>query len=77
MKILTRKKELEIISYIQQLKRQNGKLLKENAALKNDVSMLKSMLLNGFVSDVDFPNTHEGSKTNKGNIDINDIFSNY
>ena len=28
------------------------------------------------VSDIDFPNTEEGSKTDFGGIDINDIFNN-
>ena len=28
------------------------------------------------VTDIDFPNTNEGSKTDFGGIDINDIFNN-
>ena len=75
MKILTTKKELSLIAYIKGIKNENIRLKKENAALKNDVELLKSMIIGGFC-DVDFPNTNEGSKTNYGNENISDILKN-
>lgn len=77
MKILTRKHELTLITYIKGLKSEIIRLQKENCALRNDVETLKGMITGGFV-DVDYPNKSEGSKTHKsGYVDINDIFSNY
>ena len=53
------------------------KLLHEGLAIMKRLQSENDYLraLNN-VSDIDFPNTEEGSKTDFGGIDINDIFNN-
>ena len=53
------------------------KLLHEGLMIMNKLKAENDYLraLNN-VTDIDFPNTEEGSKTDFGGIDINDIFNN-
>ena len=77
LKTTTYRKMIDtIIQQDEELKRAL-KLLHEGLVimkrLKAENDYLRSL---NNVTDIDFPNTNEGSKTDFGGIDINDIFNN-
>lgn len=77
LKTTTYRKMINVIKQQDDELKRAFKLLHEGleimAKLKAENDYLRAL---NNVSDIDFPNTEEGSKTNTGNIDINDIFNN-
>lgn len=68
---------------IDTIKKQDEDLKKAKRLLNDGLSIMKSLkaendYLKSLIKfqDIDFPNSNEGSKTNIGKIDINDILSN-
>lgn len=80
MKILknsTYRKMIDVIKQQDDELKRAFKLLHEGLEIMKKLKAENDYLraLNN-VSDIDFPNTDEGSKTDFGRIDINDIFNN-
>ena len=63
MKILSNKKYNAMVKTIEKQKR----IIETQKAIIMDTSDFKAFV------NIDFPNSHEGSKTNTGAIDVNDI----
>ena len=77
LKTTTYRKMIDIIKQQDEELKRAFKLLHEGLEIIKKLKAENDYLraLNN-VTDIDFPNTNEGSKTNFGEIDINDIFNN-
>lgn len=63
---------MDLQQYHNDLVKENARLIKENETMKRII--MESSEFKAFVN-IDFPNSHEGSKTNTGAINVSDILS--